>query len=368
MHMYSLIFSNTRVNRILRHSLFWFGWIAYYTIFSTMSWHGNMPSIPVYKCFITSLTEVASSTPLDMAFCYIIIYILLPRFLYTGRYITLVLAWLTLSVLFIFLFEVFQRIVVPGFRDLYDMPKNSIPKSYIWVFFNLFSQINMEGCLAAAIKLGKFWHIKQQELDLIKTEKKKIEPFIDEGQIQPVFFADILSRIEILATEKPLLVAGMIKKIKNLMLYAMYENNQSKVSLDKELELLQEYVDLEKMALDNKVSITLKIASQGAQEQIAPFIILPVTENAFKQLSLHSIDRKSLEIDVKLSNGTLAMTLTWSKPADTSTLYTGRGIILQNIGKRLNLIYPQSHELKVFIQVEHVVVALKIDLRKAINK
>jgi len=327
-----------------------------------------MPSIPLSKCFITSLTEVASSTPLDMAFCYLIIYFLIPRFLYTGRYISMVLAWLILSVLFIFLFEVFQLTVVPAFRDMYDMPKNPVPKSYLWVFFNLFSQINMEGCLAAAIKLGKLWHIKQQELDLIKTEKKKIEPFMDEGQIQPVFFADILDRIEVLLTEKPMLVAGMIKKIKSLLLYAMYDNNQSKVSLDKELELLQEYVDLEKMALDNRVSITLKITSQGQQEQIAPFIILPVTENAFKQLSLHSIDRKSLEIDVKINNGAFTMTLTWSKPGDTSTLYTGRGIILQNISKRLNLIYPQSHELKVFIQVEHVVVTLKINLRKAINK
>lgn len=327
-----------------------------------------MPSYPVFKCFITSFTEVATSTPLDMAFCYIIIYILLPKFLYTGRYITLVLTWLGLSVIFLFLFEAFQRIVVPLYRDLYGMPRNAIPKSYLWVFFNLFSQINMEGCLAAAIKLGKFWHIKQQELDLIKTEKKKIEPFIDEGQIQPVFFADILSRIEILATEKPLLATGMIKKIKSLVLYAMYENNQSKVSLDKELELLQEYFDLEKMALDNKVSITLKITSQGQQEQIAPFIILPVTENAFKQLSLHNIDKKTLEVDVKVANGTLAMMLTWSKPGDTSTLYTGRGIILQNISKRLNLIYPQNHGLKVFIHVEHVVVSLKINLRRAINK
>jgi hypothetical protein len=62
------------------------------------------------------------------------------------------------------------------------------------------------------------------------------------------------------------------------------------------------------------------------------------------------------------------MTLAWSKPGDTSTLYSGRGIVLQNISRRLNLIYPQSHELKVFINVTTVVVSLKINLRKAINK
>ncbi|HWB27044.1 MAG TPA: histidine kinase [Chitinophagaceae bacterium] len=368
MSTYSLIFSNNKSNRIARHALFWLSWILYYTIFSTIIWHSSYPSYPVTKVFFSSLTEVGTSTPLDMAFCYSIIYFLFPRFLHNGRYISMVLLWLVFSVLFIFLFEVFQRTVVPVFRDLYGMPQSPPPKSYLYVFFNLFSQINMEGCLAAAIKLGKLWYIKQQELDLIKTEKRKIEPLIEEGQIQPVFFADILNRIEVLLTEKPLLVAGMIKKIKSLLLYAMYENNQSKVSLDKELELLQEYVDLEKMALENKVSIILKINSQGQAEQVAPFIILPITENAFKQLSLHAIERKSVEIDIKVTNGLFVMTLTWSKPGDTSTLYTGRGIILQNISRRLNLIYPQSHELKVFIQVEHVVVSLKIDLHKAINK
>lgn len=366
--MYSFIFSNNFGNRLLRHAIFWLSWIAYYTIFSTLSWHDMYPSYSITKCMVTGLTEVAASTPLDMAFCYTIIYFVIPKFLFTGRYISMVLIWLGLSVLFIFLFELFQLNVVPLFRNLYGMPQTHRPKSYTWVFFNLFAQINMEGCMAAAIRLGKLWHIKQQELDLIKTEKKKIEPFIEEGQVQPVFFADILSRIEILLSEKPMLVAGMIKKIKSLLLYAMYDNNQSKVSLDKELEMLQEYIELEKIALDNNVSITLKINSQGQQEQVAPFIILPVAENAFKQLSLHSLDRKSLEIDVKVSNGNFTMLLKWSKPADTSTLYTGRGIILQNISRRLNLIYPQSHELKVFIEVEHVAVTLKINLRKAINK
>jgi len=368
MHMYSFIFSNNRSNRLLRHAIFWLSWIAYYTIFSTLSWHDSYPSYSIAKCAVTAFTDVATSTPLDMAFCYTIIYFIIPKFLFTGRYISMVLIWLGLSVLFIFFFEVFQLNIVPLFRDLYHMPQNHKPKSYTWVFFNLFAQINMEGCMAAAIRLGKLWHIKQQELDLIKTEKKKIEPYMEEGQVQPVFFADILTRIEVLLNEKPMLVAGMIKKIKSLLLYAMYDNNQGKVSLDKELEMLQEYIDLEKIALDNRVSITLKINSQGQQEQVAPFIILPVAENAFKQLSLHTIDRKMMEIDVKVNNGYFTMSLTWSKPADTSTLYTGRGIILQNISRRLNLIYPQSHELKVFIEVEHVVVTLKINLRKAINK
>ncbi len=369
MNTYSLIFSNSRNFRLARHSLFWLGWILYYTVFSMMQFY---PSYALSSTFFPSLFEIVVSTPLDMIYCYAIIYFLLPRFLNNGRYITMVLLWMLFSVVYFFAFQVYFIYLLPLLRGLDGLPppyghKVFNVKYFSWQFFNLFPQINMEGCLAASIKLGKLWHIKKQELDLIKNEKKKIEPLIDNGQIQPVFFADILTRIEILVNEKPLLVAGMIKKIKSLMLYAMYDNNQSSVSLDKELELLQEYVELEKMALDNRVSVTLKINSQGTPEQIAPFIILPVAENAFKQLSLHSLERKSLEIDIKISNGVFNMTLNWSKPGDTSTLYSGRGIVLQNISKRLTLIYPQSHELKVFIEVDRVVITLRINLRKAIN-
>lgn len=368
MSTYSLIFSNNRNYRLARHSLFWLGWILYYTIFSML----QMSKYPYAKTFFPSLFEIVVSTPLDMIYCYSIIYFLIPRFLNNGRYISLVLLWVLFSIVYFFLFQGYFIYILPQLRKLDGLPapysyKSLNFKYFAWQFFNLFPQINMEGCLAASIKLGKLWHIKKQELELIKNEKQKIAPLIDEGQIQPVFFADILNRIEIFLNEKPMLAAGMIKKIKSLMLYAMYDNNQSKVNLDKELELLQEYVELEKMALDNRVTINLKITPPSHQEQIAPFIILPIAENAFKQLSLHSIEKKALEIDAKVVNGVFNMTLSWSKPADTSTLYSGRGIVLQNISKRLNLIYPQSHELKVFIKVDNVVITLKINLHKAIT-
>jgi len=367
MSTYSLIFSNNRNYRLARHSLFWLGWILYYTIFSVL----QMPRFRYTDTFFPSMFEIIVSTPLDMIYCYAIIYFLLPRYLNNGRYITLVLLWILFSIVYFFLFQCYFIFILPQLRMIDGMPQpyayRSLTVSYFaWQFFNLFPQINMEGCLAASIKLGKLWHIKKQELELIKNEKKKIEPLIDEGQIQPVFFADILNRIEIFLNEKPMLAAGMIKKIKSLMLYAMYDNNQSKVSLSKEMELLQEYVELEKMALDNRVNINLKINAPG-HEQIAPFIILPIAENAFKQLSLHTIEKKALEIDVRVVSGVFNMTLTWSKPADTSTLYSGRGIVLQNISKRLNLVYPQSHELKVFIKVDSVVITLRINLHKAIT-
>jgi len=225
----------------------------------------------------------------------------------------------------------------------------------------------MEGCIAASIKLGKLWYIKQQEIDLIKEEKQKLIPSKENGSIQPAFLTDLLSRMEIIANEKPSVAAQSMKKIRQLLLYILYENASSKVLLHKELVLLQEYIDLEKLTAEKQVTVNTFINASPSYEKIAPFILLPLVENAFKQLSSYHLKDPSLHVNITLQNEIIDIKLNWDKPIETSSLTNGRNIILQNISKRLQLIYPQSHELKMMIEAEKILLELKINLKKAIN-
>src|SRR5215813_10069135 len=97
-----LVFSNNRRYRFARHALFWLLWIIYYTVFNMVYWQGHHPFGPTLGA---SLVEVTLSTPLDMVFCYSIIYFLLPRFLYKGHYIQMALLWMLFSFLFILAFR-----------------------------------------------------------------------------------------------------------------------------------------------------------------------------------------------------------------------------------------------------------------------
>ena len=360
----SLVFSNNRRYRITRHSLFWLLWILYYTLFNVVYWQHEYP---LEKTFWESLVEVSLSTPMDIIFCYSIIYFLLPRYLYNGHYIRMILLWLLFSVLFIVAFRAFNHEVVPHLRRAFGLPPPVFTKNVSWSFLNLFYQINMEGGLAAAIKLGKMWFIKQQELDLVKMEKQKIEPQLQEGNMQPVFLIDALDRVEQLSLIKPSLIPGMVKKIKNLMLYVIYENNMASVSLEKELALLEEYIELEKTGMSESLRATVKITGYIAGERIAPFIILPLIENGFHQLSRLEMPGKFIDIGMRVENGNFQMKVGWSKPIDSSTLINGNSLCLQNISKRLNLLYPKSHEMKVVITTEQFIVDLKINLNRAIN-
>lgn len=320
------------------------------------------------KSFFVSFLEVAESTPIDMCFCYFIIYYLFPKFLYKGRYIGMLVLWLVASFAFIVLYELNATFIVPYIRDWFDMKMQaSSPKNYTYIFFILFSQINMEGCVAASIKLGKLWYIKQQEVDLIKQEKQKIDPYSEHGLIQPAFLTDLLTRMELIANEKPLVAAQAMKKIRQLLLYILYENASSRVPLHKEFALLQEYIDLEKITAEKDITVNTAINGSPSYETIAPFILLPLVENAFKQVSSYPLKNPVLNINVSFQNEIIDIKLNWDKPIETSSLSNGRNIILQNISKRLQLIYPQSHELKMMIETEKIFIELRINLKKAIN-
>ncbi|HMH21915.1 MAG TPA: histidine kinase [Puia sp.] len=359
-----LIFSNNPRYRITRHALFWLLWILYYSALTYMYWNGKYS---FEKRVISSLVEVTISTPMDMIFCYSIIYYLLPKFLFKGRYIQMALLWILFSVLFIVTFRTYNYYVLPYIRGAFGMPTSPLSSNLPWVFLDLFYQINMEGCMAAAIKLGKMAFIKQQELDLIKREKLKLEPDLLRGKMQPVFLINALDRVEQLSISRPSLIPGMVKKIKNLLLYVIYDNNQTSVSLDKELLLVEEYVELEKTGMADNLRVILKITGNITGERIAPFIILPLVENGFRQLSLLDLQNKFIDLEIRVTDGSLQMKVGWSKPVDSSTLANGGNAALQNIGKRLDLLYPQSHELKVTITTNQFIIDLRIDLHRAIN-
>jgi len=365
MNIHPFVFSNKQSYRLSRHAIFWFLWILYYAIMSTIIMHAEYGFA---KSFIESFIEVAESTPLDMFFCYFIIYFLFPRFLYKGRYVGMLLLWLFASIIFILLYEINSIYISAYIRHLYGMRYPVFSSAnFAYNFFVLFSQINMEGCIAASIKLGKLWYIKQQEIDLIKQEKKKIHPSEQKGLIEPAFLTDLLTRMEIIANEKPLVAAQSIKKIRHLLLYILYENSSSKVPLNKEFALLQEYIDLEKLTAEKEITVNASISTALTPETIAPFILLPLVENAFKQLNSYALKNPTLNITVLLQHEIIDIKLNWSKPIETSSLTNGRNIILQNISKRLDLIYPQSHELKMLIEAEQILIDLRINLKKAIN-
>ena len=144
------VFSNNPRYRVARHVLFWTAWVLYYTIFQTLSWppkysfgHRFIESLMEEGCFGYPLTTWPFAIPSFIS-CE------LPQYLQKGHYVTMVLLWLFFSVLFVAGSRFYTIHIVPSIRGLNDMPTQVHSMSFIWDFFWLFSQINMEGCIAAS--------------------------------------------------------------------------------------------------------------------------------------------------------------------------------------------------------------------------
>lgn len=363
MNLYPLIFSNNNNYRITRHAIFWLMWITYYTIIST---YGLEKNFPLLNRFFASLTEVALSTPLDMLFCYAIIYLLIPKLLFNGKYISMIFLWLLFSIIFFILFETYLSEAVPYIRRWFNLPKPKTPSNYYWIYFSLFSQINMEGCLAAAIKLGKISFIKQKEIDLLINEREKLMTKTNNTGMQPLFLTEIIDRVSLMAMQGPVNISDILKKIRNLIINILYQNTNAKVSLKKELELVKEYIELEQCSREEAIEVNLSMSGIES-ENIAPFVLLQCIQNAFNQVSALNIPDKKLDIIIKVVNRCLEVLISWNKPLYTSSYIEGKNITLLNLSRRLKLIYPESHEIKVIIEVEKVIFSLRIDLKGAIN-
>jgi hypothetical protein len=319
MNINSLVFSNNPSWRWSRHVCFWSLWILYDTIFVTLSW----PKYPFAKAVVPAFLVELFSFPMDMAFCYSIIYFVIPRFLYKGMYLQMIAAWLGLSLIYIVCYRVYSDKVPAILYASFGMPYRMHSASFLWDFFYLFSQINMEGCMAAAIRLGKMWYIKQRESEIFLDREKKQEQLTVQGSIyrpQPAFLLRALEKTEQYARVKPEAIPGTMQKIRELYSYTMYANNWPEVSLAKELEMLKVYVELEKLGSSDGIKVSLELPDLTAEKKIAPLIILSIAENSFRHLSLSGPGPKTIDITASLLESNFEMDISWSKQDDTSAL------------------------------------------------
>ncbi len=219
----------------------------------------------------------------------------------------------------------------------------------------------MEFGLAAAIKLGKMWFIKSEELLLLQKKQVTFAGEKNNIALQPFFLMNALDAVDHFSKSNPAIVSGMMKKIKKLLLYHNYYQHQARVQLSDELNLLQEYIELEKAGAETPFFTNIKISGEAGSKKIAPSIILPLVEYCFRQMASLDLAEKHICFEIQIENDTICIAIEWNKPGDTSALMTSNSSFLQTISKRLKILYPGSHSFTALIKPEQFLVKLSID-------
>ena len=201
-----------------------------------------------------------------------------------------------------------------------------------------------------AIKFAKKGFRQQLEFQEVKAKHLKTELDLLKSQINPHFLFNTLNNLYSMAlNQKDQSTANGIAKLSHLMRYMIHDSNVNKIDLKREIDQINSFIELQKLRFseEDDIQISLKIEGDINDQQISPMLLIPFVENAFK----HSISIKSpavIGIHLIIDDGRLEFSvkntinrLRQKRDDDTSNLG------MDNVKRRLELLYPDSHDLKI---------------------
>lgn len=375
MNIYDFIFSDQRSYRFRRHLVFWITWCLYFAFtflvptYWVPAWNlkSPMPQIEQYGVLNSCLRILMNSvlmTVVHMALVYGILYFFITRYFSKNKNRYMTTAMLVLFVIiiacinylnFLLTFSISTRM---GFFDKMPGMDFIVP---IWIRQILFNYPAVVG-FAVAIKLLKRWWLKQKETDLLIREKMNAELQLLKAQVHPHFLFNTLNNIYSFILNGSSKAPEIIKKLSSLLNYILNECNHSLVPLEKELSLIQDYMELERIRYGDKLNLSLHIHGSAAGKKISPLLLIPFVENSFKHGTSRMLAHPWVKLDINIESHSLDFKISNNKPERNNETINKKGIGLNNVKKRLQLLYPGSYSLNITEDEMSYEVSMKIAL------
>lgn len=195
-----------------------------------------------------------------------------------------------------------------------------------------------------------------------QQENMKTEVSFLRSQINPHFIFNILNNLVALEQMKSPELGPTILKLSALMQYMLYDTDEERVALSREVEYLQSYIDLQRQRFGQKIPITVSLDAGAGNYEIEPMLLIPFVENAFKH-GVGLIDKPGIEIMLKVRNGVLFFAVrNRYNPDSVEEKDKGSGIGLGNVKRRLKLLYASQHRLMLSQSEGWFLVSLELNL------
>ena len=213
------------------------------------------------------------------------------------------------------------------------------------------------------IKLVKRWWQKQKETELLAKEKTKAELQLLKAQVHPHFLFNTLNNIYFFTLTNSTQAPVMIKKLSGMLHYILNECDQPLVPLEKEIKMIRDYMALEKIRYAEQMQMTIDIEDDHDNKMIAPLLLIPFVENSFKHGASKMITQPWVKLYIYIENNRLHFTIRNSKPPTNEPIAAKGNIGLKNVRKRLELLYPGTHELNIVSEPGSYAVHLILQLQ-----
>jgi two-component system LytT family sensor kinase len=213
--------------------------------------------------------------------------------------------------------------------------------------------------LSAALKFTSDWFLNERIQRDLENQRLSAELSFLKSQINPHFLFNSLNSIYSLAYQRSETTPDAILKLSEIMRYMLYECNDNKVSLTKELQYLQNYIDLQKIRFGKQAYIDFKISGDVNEQEIVPLLLIAFIENAFKHGIVNDPEaRIQILIDYNFTNLHFYIR---NKKHNNNRDNTG-GIGLINVKRRLDLLYPGKYKLDIIDSADTYTSELWLDL------
>jgi sensor histidine kinase YesM len=279
-------------------------------------------------------------------------YYLLPRYFYTKKYGAFVIGFLILLTAVVMVDEFIVEWLF--YRD---------SARYRNVLF-LMTLISSLPTILLIIGFKFAWDAiqKQQKIDSLNRMVAESNLQFLNSQINPHFLFNNLNNLYAFALENSPKTPEIILQLSSILRYMLYDCRDKTVWLNKELDNLNDYVELSRLQLGDEGKVTFQVNGDPGTLKIAPLILMVFVENAFKHAPASQLSDVQIHISVKISNKTVSFYCENNYSEQTNTDNLSKGIGLKNVKGRLDLIYPGKYELTIDTKEDWYKVLLKIDL------
>jgi LytS/YehU family sensor histidine kinase len=209
------------------------------------------------------------------------------------------------------------------------------------------------------------WWRYQNEKQVLLTQTIQSELRFLKSQINPHFLFNTLNNLYALTLKKSDKAPEIVLKLSEIMRYMLYECNERRVLLSREIQYINNYLDLERLRQPEGATITFDVEGSVSDQTVAPLLFVPFLENSFKHGLNHTVNGGGF-VKLRLSAGpdTLLFTIENSKvdmfPGNQHSRSGGIGLV--NVRQRLEMLYPGQHELSIENAPDRYIVSLRLGL------
>ncbi|MBK8568219.1 MAG: histidine kinase [Saprospiraceae bacterium] len=341
---------NIAQNRWLQHLLFWA--LSFYMLMRLFAYSDEITTVDIVYTLLFHLSIWLA--------VYINLNWLIPDYFRVGKYGTycflLIVIFCTAIGFNLLTFNYLSDFLFPGYYFI----------AY-YGFLEIAQFIAAYIAITTLIKLSKSWFKYREihdKLRRLEAEKIATELSALKSQVNPHFLFNSLNNLYSLALDQDKRTPDIILRLSQTMRYLLYESNADFVPLAKEVEHLQNFVEMQRLRVGEKAIISFQVQGDLGEKQVAPLLFLPLVENGFKHGIKGETEGAFIKIHLQVADDQLVFKTENNKGTVDEPIRDDKsgGVGLENLRRRLNLLYPDKHKLDVVDGVTVFTVVLTIQL------